>query len=230
MTSPLKRKHELSVMNVFMSRLKKAAEGEGKTFIGAPLDGQDAWLGADCLMSEGSRFAMAEFKYEESDICSENRKPRRLAMCKALRGEEPHLGEHLACHLIAWSIPDEKRTIVLNGYAHEVCNAQIWGEQNGLDDMADPEPRCEDQLFVDEFLSGNIGLELEDFEAYVSWLSDFEESGTGSIELLIENPDEDAIGALEFASLSELKLWMDNNPPRPTPPSRSPGPGPSFGP
>ncbi|MCG5534241.1 hypothetical protein LRF89_12430 [Halorhodospira sp. 9621] len=228
MTSPLKRKHELSVMNVFMSRLKKTAESEGKRFIGAPLDGQDACLGADCLMSEGSRFAMAEFKYEESDIRSENRKSRRLAMCKALRREETRLGEHLACHLIAWSIPDEKRTIVLNGYAHEVCNAEIWGEQNGLDDKAFLDPRCKDQSFVYDFLSGNIGLELEEFEAYVSWLSDFEESGTGSIELIIENPEEDAIGALEFASLSELKRWMDNNPPWPIPPGSAPGP--SFGP
>ena len=229
MTSPLKRKHELSVMNIFMSRLKKAANGEGKTFIGAPLDGQDAWLGADCLMSEGSRFAMAEFKYEESGIRSENKKPPRLAMCQALSGEEARLSEHLACHLIAWSTPDEKRTIVLNRYAHEVCNAQIWGERNGLDDMAYTDPRCEDQLFVDEFLSGNIGLELADFEAYVSWLSDFDESGTGSIELLIENPDEAAIGALQFASLSELKLWMDNNPPQPTPPSSGLGLGSGSG-
>ncbi|BAO45402.1 hypothetical protein [Thiolapillus brandeum] len=230
MTSPLKRKHELSVMNVFISRLKKAAEGKGKRFIGVPLDGQDAWLGADCFMTEGSRFAIAEFKYEESDIRSEKKKRRRLAMCKALRGDMTRLSEHLACHLIAWSIPDEKRTIVLNGYAHEVCNAQIWGEQNGLDDKAYPDPRYEDQLFIDEFLSGNMGLTFEDFEAYISWLSDFEDSGTGSIELLIENPNEDAIGALEFTSLGKLKVWMDNNPPRPTPPRSSSSSGPSFGP
>lgn len=230
MSSPLNRKHELSVMNVFISRLKKAAESEGKRFIGAPLDGQDAWLGADCLMSEGSRFAMAEFKYEESDIRSENRKPRRLAMCTALRRHKIRLDDHLACHLIAWSIPDEKRTIVLNVYAHEVCNAKIWGEEHGLEDVAYPGPRHEDELFIEEFISGNVGLELEDFEAYVSWLTDFEENGSSSIELLIENPDEDTIGALEFASLSELKLWMDNNPPRPKPPSHSSGPGSNFGP
>jgi hypothetical protein len=232
MSGPINKKHELSVMNIFMSRLRKAAEREGKRLICAPLDGQDAWLGADCLMSEGSRFAMAEFKYEKPDIRSENRKPHRLAMCKALLGDSTRLHEHEACHLIAWSVRDEKRTIVFNGYSNEVCNAKIWGDQHGLRNTIDPGPRQEDELFVEAFLSGDVGLEFADFEAYVAWLSQFEGSGSNDIELLIENPDEDAFGALHFTSLGELKQWMDNNPPRTKPPSASPrsGPGSSFGP
>lgn len=225
MSASLKRKHESSVMTIFMNRLKKVADAEKKRFIGSSLDGQDTWLGADCLMSEGSRFVMAEFKYEEPDISSEKTKPRRLTMCKALIDDSTRLDEHKACHLIAWSVSDEDRAIILNCYANEVCNVQIWGTQQGLPGTPETDPRLYDDVFVKAFFRGEVGLEFAAFKAYVEWLSELDGGGSGDIELLIENPDEDTFGALQFASLSELKRWMDHNPPKSKPKPKPPSEG-----
>lgn len=227
MSALLSRKHESSVMAIFMERLKKVAVAERKRFIGGSLDGQDACLGADCLMSEGSHFVMIEFKFEEPNIRSEKTKDRRLMMCKALIEDCTRLDCHKACHLIAWSVSDAARAIILNSYANEVCNAQIWGAQQGLPCTPETDPRQYDDVFVKAFFRGEVGLEFAAFKAYVEWLSGLDGSESGDIELLIENPDEDTFGALQFASLSELKQWMDANPPKskPNPPSQGRHPG-----
>ncbi|NAX22745.1 hypothetical protein, partial [Vibrio sp. V39_P1S14PM300] len=98
----LRRKHEDSVIEIFRKRVEKLARREKKTLISAPLDGQDRELGADFFITEGTRFAIFEFKYKVGDIVSENDKPLRKTLCETLQGAKIPYNQHINCHYIAW--------------------------------------------------------------------------------------------------------------------------------
>ena len=222
-TRMLKRKHEQSVIDLFLRYLNKASEQQGKKILSFSLDGQDHLVGADYLLTETTKFTVIEFKYDESDISSERNKPIRLVMCSRLEKENDRLIEHMHCHFIAWSSGFLwGRTVYFNNYSNEVCNRKVLGPLCGLISGSPiVEERTNADEFIEEFLSGDIGLRFECFHSYITWLINNPDDDDGDgphefIELLLLDEDRDNFSMVTFHSLLELKEWLDNHHPEPT--------------
>ncbi len=218
----LKRKHEQSVIDAFFHHLVRAANRQGKKFVYCSLDGQDRLVGADYLLTETTKFIIAEFKYDENDIASERNKPLRHTMCTRLENEPNRQDEHENSHFIAWSSGLLMKIIHLNQYSNEVCNREVLGFECGLNSAA---PIIQKRITADEFigqcLSGEIGLPFESFHSYVTWLMENPDDGSGDgpqafIELLLQDESRDDLTLIGFSSLVELKNWLDNNYPETT--------------
>jgi hypothetical protein len=217
----LKRKHEQSVIDSFFRHLSKVANQIGKKFVYCSLDGQDRFMGADYLLTDATKFTVTEFKYDESDIASEKNKPLPHEMCARLENEDNRQIEHKSCHFIAWSSGEIRRTVHFNQYSNEVCNRKVLGLLCGLN-TGDPitGERINADVFIKQFLSGEIGLPFESFQSYITWLINNPDNDDGDgpqefIELLLLDESRDDFVLIAFFSLLELKKWLDNNHPEP---------------
>ncbi len=213
----LKRKHEQSVIDLFFRYLNKVADQRGKKCFYCSFDGQDRFIGADYLLTAATKFTVTEFKYDESGIASERNKPLRLEMCKRLENEDNRQNEHITCHFIAWSSGFFQKTVHFNQYSNEVCNRKVLGLLCGLN-SGDPTAgeRIDADVFINLFLSGEIGLPFESFQSYINWLIKNPDNDDGDgpqefIELLLLDESRDDFALIGFSSLLELKNWLDKN-------------------
>jgi hypothetical protein len=213
----LRRKHEQSVIDLFFRHLTKVARNSGKKFYSFSFDGQDNFVGADYLLTETTKFAVTEFKYEESDIPSERNKPLRHEMCLRLENEAIRKIEHENCHFIAWSSGLILRTMHFNSYSNEVCNQKVLGLMCGLE-ITNPisEKRINADLFINQFLSGKLGLPFKFFHSYINWLVNNPDNDDGDgpqefIELLMLDETMHDFAVIGFSNLLDLKKWLDDN-------------------
>lgn len=222
----MKKKHETSTINGFFDRFKSIAGKHGRELTRCSTDGQDSILGADYVFTNNTKFVLTEFKYEENDLHSEKIKSRRLRLCKLLDKDAVRLRQSLKCHYIAWSVKKHTRTIQFNKYYHEICNAAVFGNNsNLLNDTPDYKERISADSLIEDFLSDQIGANYKLFEVYTNWLLDIEGKSGDGIELMLNNPDSDQLELLDFNSVRELKIWLDQNKPKPRPGRSSPGSG-----
>lgn len=221
----MKRKHEQSIIDSFSNYFLKAGEIRGRQTNRFSLDGQDSTLGADYIFTSNTKFALVEFKYEESDIVAEGKKPLRKTLCLRLDQDLPRKNQSLQCHYIAWSKKETSRHILFNKYYLEVCNRELFSNSSLRNSRKDTASRIRAEELVDEFLGGDIGSNFETFNRYTNWLISIGDKEGSGVEVMLDNPDSNSLEILEFASLELVNDWLNDNRPAPVSrPSNSPSP------
>ncbi|QDC95466.1 hypothetical protein [Vibrio furnissii] len=218
----MKRKKEQSAIDGFFKHFHRAAEKMNRRAVNCSMDGMDTILGADYIFTDNVTFALTEFKHDEKDLKSEAEKHRRESLCIALDSDVIKANLANQCHYISWTKKTEelRRVIYFNKYKHQICNRTIFGDESNLKNdkpSVKPMPARE---FISLFLQHKIGTNFELFNHYVEWLLEREEEDSG-VEILLDDPDDENCGLIEFESLSELRGWLSKytpTPPAPTPP------------
>lgn len=210
------KNHETSVAKTFNDYLTDSATSRNRKVQAFSLDGQDAITGADYLISDHSRFALIEFKWEESDIASEAKKPRRHNLCKKLNDTPKMKRLHDQCHYVAWSHQNSPRAaargVTLNVYRLEVCNQQVLGRGFSVS-CAEPDrsQRIRAGLFVDVFLGNppQRSIVLREFETYLYWLLvETSSSSASTLELVARDRDAKELALITFSSVRQAHDWM----------------------
>ena len=91
-------RHEQAVADSFNKYTQQSAISLGCKFHSFALDGQDRNAGAEYLLTDSDQFCLIAFKYSDTDLVSENKKPKRLKLCKALENEPSYRRLHDRCH------------------------------------------------------------------------------------------------------------------------------------
>ncbi len=128
----MQKRHEQSVIDGFFNTFYKIAEKNNKQLIRCSMDGQDSILGGDYIFTNNTKFVLTEFKYERSNLSSENKKPKRLNLCQKLDNENLYKNLSLKGHFIAWSEMKHVRKVFFNPYYSQICNRSIFGENSNL--------------------------------------------------------------------------------------------------
>jgi hypothetical protein len=212
------RRHEQSVIDAFNQFLGEKARTKGSSFHSFSLDGQDRIAGADYLLSNGTRFSLIEFKYEEADIHAEAKKPRRLNLCLKLERDDDMRALHDKAHFLCWKDKRSKH-LKLNIFRHEACNKTIFTSSSAADltsEAPDDSRRVLVSAFAEQFLlkSADVSLCIDKFERYLQWLLQGPSEGrNSSLELLALNPDQDECAVLMFRSVRAAHKWLQGRPP-----------------
>lgn len=199
----------------FFTHFQRVAVSSKRNLVRCSMDGQDAIYGADYLFTDNSRFVLAEFKYEESNLVSEGEKPRRLKLCSLLDDDESRRNQSMICHYVAWSkVRHGKRLIEFNQYYPEICNRGIFGDVDLAQLEANTLLRKGANALIDEFLRQSVGANYYTFKKYTEWLYAIEADEEGAMELMLDNPDSQQLELIDFNSLQDLKLWLERHKPR----------------
>ncbi|MEP7119948.1 MAG: hypothetical protein ABJE95_03515 [Byssovorax sp.] len=202
--------HEQAVADAFNISLRRKAEKIGRKVHSYALDGQDRDAG-DYLLTDESKFAIVEFKYTDPDISLENRKSRRLRLCRLLETNSGMTTLHDQCHFVAW-MQRPKQDVHLNIYRHEVCNREIFGTECGLK-CASPsfDSRVLASQFADEVLdtTGTRTLSLAEFERYLAWLMGVASQGPKrTLEILVNDDRTDDVRLVQLSSIRQVYDWF----------------------
>lgn len=218
----MERKHEQSIIDGFFNQLFKIAKQNNRNLIRCSMDGQDSILGGDYIFTNNTKFVLAEFKYEASNLKSENKKTKRLNLCLNLDKTELYRNLSLKCHYIAWSEKRHTRTIFFNQYYSEICNQDIFGKDSNLKLLSSNVVKVTVDTIINDFFNQNIGTNYFSFKKYIDWLLNLDSGGkTSSIEIILDNPDSQQFELLDFNNLDSLKQWIDINKPIPPEPTQS---------
>lgn len=218
-------KHERAVIDSFNSFFRRRATELGRQIRSFSLDGQDALVGADYLLTDQSRFALVEFKFSQLEIDDEARKDRRLRLCIELESNREMRALHDQCHFIAWA---EKPVLKArcNIYRHEVCNRSVFGAKCGLRAVAPQDNLRTSAIdFTSQFFAGtpSRSLGLDEFELYLTWaLSGPGGSTRQSLELLAYDENENECAMVILPSIRAAYDWMQQRRPSPSPPRPKP--------
>lgn len=206
----MKRKHEQSIVDGAFNIFNKIAKNKHRRLIRCSMDGQDSIYGADYFFTNNSKFILTEFKYEESDLISENNKPRRKKLCENLDKERLYRTISEKCHYIAWSEKKHTRKVLLNQYYQEICNQSVFIDSPLIKKIPNKEKRLLAEIMFDDFLNDKIGADYFSFKKYTTWLY-FLDKGERKdrMELIVDNPDKDQLELIDFKSISSFKQWMD---------------------
>jgi len=208
----VKKKHEQSIIDAFFNHFKRIAKKRyNRQVTHCSMDGQDSSLGADYLFTDNTRFILAEFKYREQDLSSEKRKPRMLRMCLLLDKDTTRKKQSLCCHYISWSALPK---INFNQYYLEICNKNIFGNDDLKNECPDKSTRKSADQVIDAFLTQKIGAEYDLFKKYTEWLLKIDDNGESGVEIILDNPDSQELQLLDFKSIQSLKKWLDSNSPQ----------------
>lgn len=203
--------HEQAVIDAFNSFVRAKALEAGKGYHEFALDGQDRDAGADYLISDKTRFALIEFKYQEASIAGEARKVRRKTLCQLLEREVELRKLHDNCHFICWS--NSSHGIDLNIYRHEVCNSQIFGPTAALrSPLPHTATRVAAERFASEFLSqSSRSLTVAEFEGYLNWLlTKASVSTLKSVELLARDHTSESCAVITFPNVRAAFDWLQS--------------------
>ncbi|MEZ8018550.1 MULTISPECIES: hypothetical protein [unclassified Vibrio] len=212
----MEKKHEQSIIDGFFDHFKEVAIEKGEKLTRCSSDGQDSLLGGDYIFTNNTMFVLAEFKYEESDIKTENKKARRLNLCVQLDEDSRRLQQSLQCHYIGWSTKSNGRTVEFNKYYYEVCNTSVFSKFVPLkQSAANYKERKKADKLIDDFLNGEIGASYKVFEVYIDWLLALEEDSNSGVELITRDPYSKTMKMIDFKSVYDLKVWLDYNKPAP---------------
>jgi len=217
--------HEQSIANEFNSYMRDRAMMLGYNIHSFSLDGQDRDVGADYVLSDASRFALVEFKYQFANLISEKHKSRRLALCQGLASRQDMREYHDSCHFVAWAeLP--AMTMQMNVYRKEICNRRVFSDPSGLpDEVAQIVGRVRPRAFVEQFFDHEYdrSLSLEEFNEYLGWVMTETSGATQStVELIARDPNADDLVLVRLPSITSAHDWLQQNWP-----SQSSGPGPA---
>lgn len=218
--------HEQSIADEFNGFMRDRASMLGYRIHSFSLDGQDRDAGADYVLSDSSRFALVEFKYQQANLISERHKPRRLSLCQGLAARRDMRAYHDNCHFVAWAeLP--AMTMQMNVYRKEICNCRVFGDASGLrDEGADIGGRVRARIFVDEFFDAEYGrsLSIDEFNDYLGWLMTETSGATRStLELIARDPHADDLVLVRLPSITSAHEWLQENwPSPPSSPTMSP--------
>lgn len=218
-------KHEQAVIDSFNVFFKHRAMALGRNVRSFSLDGQDVLVGADYLLSDHSRFALIEFKFSQSEIADEEKKQRRLRLCRELESNREMRVLHDQCHFIAWAEMPELQGRC-NVYRHEVCNRLVFGTDCGLQASS---PQDDARTYASEFAGQFFGgtpsrsLGLDEFELYLAWvLRTPSESTRQSLELLTYDEHSNDCAMVVLPSVRAAYDWMQQQRLSPSPSWPSP--------
>lgn len=211
---------EQAIADIFNEHFRDWCRQQGKRPIVASLAGQDEKMGADYLISDSSMFALIEFKFLERKLKVENVKDLRLNLCIRMEQESDIVESHDKCHFISWA-SNPLSDMIINIYRKEICNKQIWRNDNLAAEKRDITCRLNAHEFIEDFLNDPpiFGLDHDKFSSYVRTLSEISEGGSGGgdrLFLLIRDDTRKRLGMVLLSSVLELKEWLENNP-RPAP-------------
>jgi hypothetical protein len=208
------RSHEQAVADSFNRLLRRYAQTEGVAFREFALDGQDRDAGADYLITDTSRFSLVEFKYSQRQIFDESKKPRRVNLCRLLEDLEIMRSLHDQCHFISY-MNDVIKKMNINIYRKEVCNHRVMGRLCAVsDESPDEVSRLPINRFCQNFWdpTAGVGLDVDEFEAYLHWLmTEASSSSTSTLELLAVDDTDETGGLIEFSSVREAYNWFSEN-------------------
>ncbi|CUR78199.1 hypothetical protein [Achromobacter xylosoxidans] len=202
-------KHEQSLADLFNKYIAGKAQELDVGFHSFSLDGQDRDAGADYVLTDAHQFSLIEFKYAETDLKSEARKPRRLELCNALLREKRMRDLHDRCHYVAWK---GDANVYVNTYRAEVCNRAVFGMACDLPrEGPNRETSIKAREFADDFLTtGNRSLALLEFEEYLNWLLNTSGSTRASVELLTYDANELELVLVRFPSVGDAYQWFQD--------------------
>ncbi|WP_445335984.1 hypothetical protein ACSR9H_10055 [Citrobacter koseri] len=207
-------KHEQSLADVFNKFMEKQSKIFGYDFHSFSLDGQDRDAGADYLLSDSNRFAIIEFKFSEDELPSENKKPRRLNLCKKLPLYPTMTIYHDKCHFITFS-DSTTGVIYTNVYRKQICNKSIFGDSCGLNDQSpNISSLCTANVFANSFFNGqgSHSLSFKEFVDYLAWLlNDTSGSSSSTLEVLVINPDSKDLAVTTMSSIELLHNFIKDN-------------------
>ena len=212
----MRRNHEQSVIDIFVKRFREIGSKNGRKTYQFSLDGQDALVGADYIFNTNTNFALVEFKYEKIDLRSEGKKRLRKITCENLKEDNGRYLQSLECHFIAWSQKGTTREIYLNQYYPTICNQKIFPDSRILPQDGDSSSEVSSKTLIENFLRGYVGASFNVFKSYTDWLLSLGETGAGGIEVMMDNPERNQSGMLEFNNLDLLHDWLIQNDPSPT--------------
>jgi hypothetical protein len=204
------KQHEQSTIDGFVEYARMVSRHRKHKFIPASLDGQDNLLNADYLFSNTTKFILTEFKYNKTSIKLERKKKNCQNMCLKLDNDIINKLKHDECHYIAWNeSTNNEYHIFLNNYFNEVCNQTNLNN----DSLRELEPivftRINVEKFINNFFDNRLGLNFDEFDLYIQWLLDYSDpTGSGQIELLINNSTIDKFSMLRFKSIGHLLKWI----------------------
>ncbi|ANN71706.1 hypothetical protein [Bordetella bronchialis] len=215
--------HEQSFADNFNDFMREVSLAQGHTYHRFSLDGQDRDTAGDYLISDSMRFALIEFKYTNSEIVRENRKPRRRQLCRLLACSADMRRTHDACHFISWTDPNSL-TGLINVYRHEVCNRAVLGSERGIEsEVAATEQRSPLDEFASAFFYGeSASASLEEMESYLAWvMGETSGSAAGNVELIGREPGSRQFVQVKLESIADAHAWMQRHRMPPQAPSYS---------
>lgn len=204
----MNKKHEQSYADIFNLKLQKKL-GPDK-FHAFSVDGQDRDAACDYVITASDRFAIIEFKWQETDLPSEADKERRLGLCEELETNAEMTLLHDKCHFISWSDSDSGKSQT-NIYRKEICTQGIFGTNCSLSSIeAATESRVGIGKFARKFFEkGTWSLTLPDFETYLAWvMTETSKSNSSTVELLAYRETSNDVFTFRLKSLSEVKAWV----------------------
>lgn len=227
------KKHEQFIADKFFEYFGALRSGISTPPNKMALDGQDAILGADYLINNATKFSLIEFKFEEKDIKTENKKPLRKKLCEALNNNKNLLSLHEKCHYISFF---NEKMIFLNVYAYEVCCKAVFTSNicHVKPSLNVPIERMNYIQFTDDFAkaTSKIGLCARHFQLYIDKLCNIAGTDPTSIELVAMAPNGNNMALVKFNSIAALHLWYTEqylprlNARHPTSENKKPGRGP----
>lgn len=222
--------HEQAYADSFNRYMEKKATSCGYSYQSFSVDGQDRDVGGDYVISDSNKFTLVEFKYSERDCLHENRKERRLELCKGLAWREDMRYLHDKCHFISW-IDSQLPVSFVHIYRKVVCNRAVFGATCGLEmENAELETRVPVSEFSDEFFqhTSTRSLSLTEFDRYIAWVMTETSGATRTtLELMTFDIHSRELTMVRLSSIADAYQWMQNHRPQPTPSSSPSSGGPS---
>lgn len=216
--------NEPGIIDGFNDFMRDFAVTQDQKYGRYALAGQDRYT-ADYLLSAQNRYSLVEFKYSEDSLTAENRKPRRLNLCRELGKEDGDTPEmavlHDLCHFICWDDIQTDLGVMCNIYRNEICNGQMWKSErdHGLATLKPKtSTRMNAEQFAQEFFhaSSKRSLDLAAFKIYVAWLFKIGGGSSASLEVVVRDPQRAGVHFKRFSSLDDLHRWV-NTPISPKP-------------
>jgi hypothetical protein len=201
---------EDSVTQNFNRAMEDIARRRQRNIHPFPLNGQDRDAAGDSIFTDEMHFTLVEFKSREANLIEENRKPKRLKLCQLLPLSDEMKARHDRCHFAAWLASNEH--ITLNIYRHEICNQLIFPHARDLPESKDVNDRQRISQFGARFFDNDaVGLPIDEFEAYLSWVMEMtSDSGTSTVQVQAQDPTDYRVKS--FSSLRKAYEWLHREP------------------
>jgi hypothetical protein len=205
---------EDSLITAFNKRFNRMAWQRNKEVLAIATDGNDRHMLADFIFGDEALWTLVEFKsWSTSGRTAEERKPKSLALCRAIAAESAIRRLHDQVHFAGFGAGPG---LYFSVYREHFC-------------AADPSRSVTDQGFLEAFYGRTIGLAPQEADFYIRWLLDLDDGSGGgqsgrALRLLIDTGTDQTL-MRDFSSTLEASEWVESikpYSPGPAPPTSSP--------
>lgn len=221
---------EAQVIDYFSGYLKDTFRdvfGEKALYTVGNFSGSQDRKFSDFFAGTESQNILIEFKEKKEEHKKEKDKPLRQKLCLTLDEETSELSRQ--CHFIGWGMGLTVTKIELNPYIDLVC--LLWEADNYLLTPI----KHDHESFVDNFVSGHVGVDHDAFISYIEHLNTLAGGGASGVDvpfssILYSRNDRGRLVGTRFDSLGQLnKLRNIPKPPTSSPRGPSGSSTPGFG-